>query len=274
MPALVKRPSEDQSNARQIVASVAGHPHIRGMTPAPTRIALLATALLLGAATLGCGFLSSALQTVNNLSAISDMTDLLGKSAQLTFTADYKLVDGSGTATVVQQPPNAAFLGKSGSFILTADALLWCSKSNGRTTCQRTPNSGGQVADAEHGAMMTAIGGGGFISTPMALSLLTAASVVPGVKVDKTKRAVAGVDGTCLKATGLPKDSNPRNVNPKEFTVCVADNGVLTTFIGTGTDDKSFGVELTSYRTTVDPKAFKPPAGAKIVNVDQLQPGN
>jgi hypothetical protein len=47
---------------------------------------------------------------------------------------------------------------------------------------------------------------------------------------------------------------------------------VLTTFIGTGTDDKSFGVELTAFRTTVDAKAFAPPAGAKIVDVTQLQP--
>ena len=242
------------------------------MTPAPTRVVLAAVALVLGAATLGCGFLSSAKQSVDNLSAISDISNLLGKSAQLTFTADYALVDGSGTATVVQQPPNAAFLAKNGRYILTAEALLMCTTANGSTTCQRTPNSGGSMGNAEQAAMLSAIGGGGFISTPMALALLTAASVVPGVKVDKSRRTVAGMDSTCLKAAGMPRDSDPKSVEPKEFTVCVADSGLLTTFIGTGTDDKSFGVELRAYRTTVDPKAFAPPAGAKIVNVDQLQP--
>jgi hypothetical protein len=47
---------------------------------------------------------------------------------------------------------------------------------------------------------------------------------------------------------------------------------VLTTFTGVGTDDKKIGVEMQKFVTTADPKSFVAPAGAKVVDVDTLEP--
>jgi hypothetical protein len=237
------------------------------MTRTLTRAAVVAAAIVLGAATLGCGFIANVGNAVDNLAAVGDLTDKLGKSASLTFTATYSLVDGSGTATVVQQPPKAAFAGKDGTFILTGDALLMCTGSPA-VTCQRAPNAGADQAPAEY---VSAVAGGGFISAPMAITMITAASVVPGVEIDESSREIAGLAGTCLRATGISSQAQAQGgVDLKELTVCVADNGVLTAFSGVGTDDSRIGVELHTYSTTVNQAAFAPPAGAKVVDVAEL----
>jgi hypothetical protein len=234
------------------------------------RIALVAAAVTLGAATLGCGLVSQVGNAVNNVKDVADLTDKLTASANLTFTAKYRLADGSGTATVVQQPPRAAYLGKDGRFILTDDAVYMCSGTGAKPTCQRAPYDPATQSKEDRAAYLAAVAGGGFISTPMAIALLGAAAIVPGVKIDKSTRQVAGLGGTCLHATGISKQTGPNNVELAELTVCVADNGVLTTFTGVGTDGSKIGVELAEYSPNVDPKAFVPPAGAKIVDVDHL----
>jgi hypothetical protein len=238
-----------------------------------SRVALVIAAAVVSAGTLGCGVVSKAKQAVENVSAISDLADKLGKSDQLTYTGTYKMDDGS-TATVVQEPPKAAFLGKSGRFILTQDALLLCSGTGGNVACQRSPNQNKVAASADQAAYVSAVAGGGFISAPMAVAVMTAAAVVPGTKIDKSEKKVAGVNSTCLHVTGIPADKDPNAVTAKEFTVCVGDNGVLTAFTGVGTDNKKIGVELTKFATKVDEKAFVAPAGAKIVDVQDLQPPN
>lgn len=238
-----------------------------------SRAVLVIAAAVVSAGTLGCGVVSKAKQAVENVSAISDLADKLGKSDQLTYTGTYKMDDGS-TATVVQEPPKAAFLGKSGRFILTQDALLLCSGTGRNVTCQRSPNQNKVAASADQAAYVSAVAGGGFISAPMAVAVMTAAAVVPGTKIDKSEKKVAGVKSTCLHVTGIPADKDPTAVTAKEFTVCVGDNGVLTTFTGVGTDNKKIGVELTTFSGKVDEKAFVPPAGAKIVDVQDLQTPN
>jgi hypothetical protein len=254
-----------------MVAAMMIKPHIDRMT-LRTRVFALAGVVVLGAASLGCGALSKAKQAVDNVSAISDLADKIGKSDKLTYTGEYQVQDGA-KATVVQQPPNAAFLGQDGRFILTDDHLFMCQGAGSKTTCQRSPNQNKAGATADQAAYMTAIAGGGFISAPMAVALMTAAAIVPGTKVDKSEKTIGGLKSTCLHVTGIPKDqADPDSVTAKEFTVCVGENGVLTTFSGVGTDDKKVGVELTKFSTTVDAKSFAPPAGAKIVDVENLTP--
>jgi hypothetical protein len=238
-----------------------------------SRAVVAIAAAALSAGTLGCGVVSKAKQAVENVSAISDLADKLGKSDQLTYTGTYKLDDGS-TATVVQEPPKAAFVGKQGRFILTADALLLCNGTGSKAVCQRSPNQNKVAASADQAAYVSAVAGGGFISAPMAVAVMTAAAVVPGTKIDKSEKRVGGVDSTCLHVTGIPADKDPNAVTAKEFTVCVGDNGVLTTFSGVGTDNKKIGVELSTFIGKVDEKAFVAPAGAKIVDVQDLQPPN
>jgi hypothetical protein len=238
-----------------------------------SRAVVAIAAAALGAGTLGCGVVSKAKQAVENVSAISDLAGKLGQSDQLTYTGTYKLDDGS-TATVVQEPPKAAFVGKQGRFILTEDSLLLCNGTGSKTACQRSPNQNKVGATADQAAYVSAVAGGGFISAPMAVAVMTAAAVVPGAKIDKSEKRIAGVDSTCLRVTGIPADKDPNAVTAKEFTVCVGDNGVLTTFSGVGTDDKKVGVELTKFSGKVDQKAFVPPAGAKIVDVQDIQAPN
>jgi hypothetical protein len=241
------------------------------MTRILTRAAVVAAAVVLGAATLGCGFIANVGNAVDNLAAVGDLTDKLTRSANLTFTARYSLVDASGTATVVQEPPRAAYTGADGTFILTAEALYMCT-TNVPATCQRAPNSMEGKAPVDYAAYATAVAGGGFISAPMAITMIGAASIVPGVEIETSAREIAGLDGTCLRATGIssPEQAGAGNTELTELTVCVADNGVLTAFSGTGTDGSRVGVELTNYSATVDPAAFAPPAGAKVVDVPAL----
>ncbi|GAA0730207.1 hypothetical protein GCM10010199_45340 [Dactylosporangium roseum] len=239
-----------------------------------SRILSVATASVLGAGMLGCGLINQVKQTVDNVSAISDLADRLGKSGQLTFTAEYKTDDGSAT-TVVQQPPKAAYLGKEGRFILTENTLLSCSGPANKTVCHKSPVQPGQLSSADRAAHLSAVAGGGFISTEMALALMTAAAVVPGVKIAQNTATIAGQKSDCLDVTGIPRDSDPNAVTAQEFHVCVAENGLLTRFKGVGTDDKQLGVELTKYSEQVDPQAFVVPRGAKIIEgTTPPAPGN
>lgn len=235
-----------------------------------TRIATIAAAVALGAATLGCGLVSQVGNAVNNVKDVADLTDKLTASANLTFTAKYRLADGGGTTTVVQQPPRAAYLGKDARLILTDDAVYMCSGTGAKATCQRAPYDPAALGQADQAAYVTAVAGGGFISTPMAIALLGAAAITPNVQIEKSAKNVAGLAGTCLRATNISKQTGPNNVELAELNVCVADNGVLTVFTGVGTDGSKIGVELADYSTGVDPKSFVPPAGAKIVDVDHL----
>jgi hypothetical protein len=242
------------------------------MTRILIRVATLAAAAALCASTLGCGVIANVSNAVDNLTEVADLSEKLTASANLTYTAGYKLLDGTGEATVIQQPPQAAFIGKDGRFILTTDSLLICSGTGAKTTCQRTPNTNGSMPSADQAAYMTAVAGAGFISTPMAVALMGAASIVPSVNITKSTQDIAGLASTCLRATGISsaQQAGQGNVDMQEATVCVADNGVLTKFAGVGTDGSHIGVQLASYSTDVDPKSFAPPKGAKITDVDQL----
>jgi len=228
------------------------------------RILTAAVATVLGAGLLGCGVINQVKQTVDNVSAIGKLADRLGKSGDLTFTADYKTDDGT-TTTVVQQPPKAAYLGKDSRFILTEQALYTCTGPAKKVVCQKHAVQTGQLSPGDRASYLSAVAGGGFVNTEMALALMTAASVVPGVKVAETTATVAGQKSDCLDVTGIPQDGQPNSVTAKEFHVCVAENGLLTRFKGVGTDDKPIGVELTKYSEKVDAQAFVPPKGAQII---------
>ncbi|MFG2038285.1 hypothetical protein [Dactylosporangium sp. NPDC048998] len=240
------------------------------MNRTASRLLATATAIVLGAGALGCGVLGKVKQAVDNVSAISKLSDRLGKSGELTFTAEYKNIDGSKddgkTTTVVQQPPKAAYLGTEGRFILTDDTLYNCAgKPGAKLVCHKSPVQTGQLSKSDQATYLSAVAGGGFVNAEMALALMTAAAVVPGVKIVESTATIAGQKSDCLDVTGIPRDADPNAVTAKEFHVCVSENGLLTRFKGVGTDDKPLGVELTKYSDKVDPQAFVPPKGAQII---------
>jgi hypothetical protein len=235
------------------------------------RILAVSTATLLGVGTLGCGFVQNAIDTANTLSEFSDR---LGKAAQLTYTAEYAFTGAEGATgttkvTLVQKPPNTAFISGSSRMIFTAEHLIMCDKQGGRVECQRTPNPGGAVTDT---GLVSGVAGPGFVTPELALGLVAAAALLPGTDVATSEKKIAGQDSLCANVTGIeaPQDEGPNQEMLQDFSVCVTTAGVLASFSGTANTGDKVALELVSFSTKANAKAFAPPAGAKVVDVTAI----
>ncbi|HEX6870539.1 MAG TPA: hypothetical protein VF163_05525 [Micromonosporaceae bacterium] len=243
------------------------------MTSRISRVLVAAVATTLAAGSLGCGLINQAKDIVGTAQVLSDFADRLGKASKLTYTAEYKTSSGD-KVTMVQQPPNSAFLGKSGRFIFTADSMYLCSTEQKALTCQKSPIQGANAGAANAG-LVAGVTGPGFITPELALGLIAAAAFVPGAKVEQSEKTIAGEDSLCATASGLEAAASPGDKDaPKDFSVCVTEAGILASFSGTSTTGEKVSIELTKYSTSADASAFEPPAGAKIVDVTQIQPSS
>ncbi len=241
-----------------------------------THVAVVTLATALAAGTFGCGLLSKAKDIADTAKVLSDFSDRLGKAATLTYTGEYKVTGGETgdppTVTLVHQPPNSAFISPTGRFIVTSDFLYFCSTEKTVMTCQKEPNSA-STADTTDAGFIAGIAGPGFVTPELAIGLIAAAILVPGATVSQSSRTIAGQSSLCATASGLDKAASPGDKEaPRDFTVCVTDSGVLSSFSGTTVDGQQASIELTNYATTADPSAFAPPEGAKVVDVTQIQP--
>jgi len=231
-------------------------------------IAALAVTLAVGA--MGCGLISKAKQVVGTAKILSDFGDRLQNGEKLTYTATYDVVDGD-PVTLTQQPPNSAYIGKSGRFIFTPTAMYLCDIEDKVLTCQKSTPTGTTV-DASDSGLVAGVAGDAFVSPALALGLIAAAILVPGARVSESNKTIAGQSSRCATASNLDAAASPGDTSaPRDFTVCITDGGALASFTGTDTSGKKLGMVMTSYSTTVDAKSFQPPAGAKIVDVDQIQ---
>ncbi|GAA1746326.1 hypothetical protein GCM10009681_16830 [Luedemannella helvata] len=227
--------------------------------------------MVAGAATLvvalGCGVINQAKDLVDNVATLGDFADRLGKAQNLTYTAKYDLAgQGEDVAhlTMAQQPPNTVFLGKEGRYLSLADATYVCDVKDGGTTCTRSPSTATAGAD---GSALAGAAGGTFVSPELALGLVLAASVVPGVTVSKSEKTIAEQDVLCANVTGLEAAADAGTTDGlRDFSVCITDNGVLASFAGTLQNGEAAKVEMTSYSTKADPKLFELPKGARIVD--------
>jgi hypothetical protein len=241
------------------------------MTPRIPRVVTVALAVALAAGSLGCGVLDQAKDFADNVSALSEFADRLGKAQTLTYTAEYATEDGS-TVTLVQEPPNTAYLAKDSQFIFTSSAIYLCGTEANVMTCQKSPNNSSTMDTGDSG-LAAGVGGPGFITPELALGLIIAASIVPGATVTQSDETIAGQDSKCATASGLENAAEEGDTEvPKEFKVCVTDAGILASFSATSSAGEEKAIELTKYSDTADPSAFEPPAGAKIVDVTQIQP--
>ena len=220
-----------------------------------TRVLRAAAALAATAALVGCGAIREATQAADTVTAVGDLAESLGNSDTLTYTADYRLADGS-TTTAVQQPPDTAFIGRSGRFVSTPQRLVMCDAKN---VCQSGVNRTGEL-DITNAGLVPAAAGAGFVTAPIVLPLFAPSAITEGTTVHKSTRTIAGQRSTCLKVDGK-----------RRFTVCVTDAGLLASFKGDLDHEQTADIELTRYATAVDPQAFTVPAGFQVVNVDQLQ---
>jgi hypothetical protein len=243
------------------------------MTSRTTRVLVTTLAVALAATAFGCGLLSKAKNVAQTAAVLSDFADRLGKAQTLTYTAEYT-VTGGDKVTLVQQPPNAAFIGKTGRFIFTKDFMYLCDTEDSVLTCQKSPSNSDNVNSSDS-AFVAGIAGPGFVTPELALGLILAAALVPGATVTKSERTIAGEHSLCAKASGLEAAASPGDTEaPKDFEVCVTDAGVLSSFNGTITNGQHAAIELSSFSLTADPNAFIPPADAKIVDVNQIQIGS
>jgi hypothetical protein len=243
---------------------------IRGTRRPVSRVILAVLATALAAATVGCGLVNKARDLADTAKVLSDFADRLGKASQLTYTADYQVTGGS-TVTLVQQPPNSAFLTKSGRFIVTSDFIYLCGTTNGATTCQKAPHQSSGV-NAGDGGLVEGITGRGFITPEMAVGLIAAAAFAPGASVSQSEKIIAGEHSLCATATGLDSAASPgASGAPRDFTVCLTDEGILSSFSGTDTSGQTVEIQLTRYSAEVDQAAFAPPAGATVTNVNQIE---
>lgn len=241
------------------------------MTSRTSRVLVTTMATVLGAASLGCGLVGQAQNLVDTAQVLSDFADRLGKAATLTYTAQYRVTDGDNV-TLVQQPPNSAFVGKSGSFIFTKEYMYVCGEEKGVATCQRTPNNAPDVGAADTG-VVAGVTGAGFVTPEIALGLIAAAAFVPGAKVSTSETTIAGEKSLCANATNLEAAASEGDKDaPKDFSVCVTETGILASFSGTTANGQKAEIELIRYSATADPKALAPPAKAKIVDVTALEP--
>lgn len=241
-----------------------------GMTFPASKIVTVTAGVAVAVTLLGCGVISQVKQAASTITTISDLAQKLGNADKLTFTAEYKLSDGS-VASVVQQPPNSAYIGKGGRFIVTPEAFYLCDTQNGAMSCQKSANTSGSL-DTANAGLIPSVAGAGFVSAPIALALLTAASISPGAKVEKTERKIAGQSSTCLKVSGIKGDNDPNTSDVRDFSACVTDSGLLSSFSGELNNGEKASIEMTRYSGSADARAFAPPAGAEVVDVDKLQP--
>jgi hypothetical protein len=251
------------------------------MTTRMSRVFTGALALVLIVGVLGCGFINQAKNLVDTAGVLSNFADRLGKASTLTFTADYKVSgeDKNGkakkepTVKLVQQPPNAAFVTDDGRFIFTSDFTYLCSTEKGTMTCQKTPNQAPDVTAADAG-LISGVAGPFFVTPEIALGLIAAAAFVPGAKVNQSDKTIGGQKSLCADVTNLesagstPGDSEALH----DFSVCVTEDGVLSSFSGSLKNGESAKVELVSYSADADKAAFAPPSGAKIVETGATPP--
>jgi hypothetical protein len=244
-------------------------------TRTAARLAVVSTAVALGAASLGCGIIQNVVDTANTL---GEFGDRLGKAAELTYTAEYTVADGPNVVRA-QQPPNAAFIAGNERVIFTGDSLIMCANNK---ECQRAPVPGGPAVRAEDAGLIAGVTGPGFMTPELALGLIAATALVPGTDVDTSEEEYAGEDSLCATVTGVAEgmaqledgtvdESVAESAESLDnFIVCVTEAGVLAAFSGTTVDGKTSGMELVKFDTSVNPAALAPPKGAKVVDVTQL----
>jgi hypothetical protein len=229
------------------------------MLPAPSRlIARLAAALVL-AGTAACDGGDAETGLLNNLAARLD------RAGELTFTAEYRLGDGS-TAVLAQaqQPRRAAYLYAGGRSVSTETQLATCQTGSGGSRCTLTapPSPGNEpaldlLATVAADGVLTASPSAGTGSpagmvTPAAALRLVSAAVRDGATVTRLDNTIAGEPATCVGVHGSTG-----------FTTCVTESGLLGSFTGT-VNGSVVTFELTSFTSDVKPDVFALPPGATV----------
>ena len=221
-----------------------------------------AATLILGSL-VGCGLLGAAKKLASNAVLLGNLSEKLTAAEKLTYKAVYKASDGT-TDTIEQAPPKVAYLSSDSDWIFTGDTIYSCDTESGSLSCTKTVDT--DTADPDDAAL-AGLGAGGFFTGGLGIALLAAALIVPQTNVKTSNKTIAGLGGTCVDVTGIQQDTDDSDGDIVAFSMCVADNGIVTDFEGTDSTGKKTGITLQKYSTSVDSSAFQPPAGATITDL-------
>ncbi|WP_329108783.1 hypothetical protein OG792_09100 [Micromonospora sp. NBC_01699] len=235
------------------------------MTSSRGRVAgLLVSLTAVVALGAGCGVISTVQNAVDTAGALSEFADRLGKAAELTYTAEYRLVGAEQTSiTLAQQPPRSVLVNGDGRLVTTPEFMIICDG----TECQQAPNNASAGPDA---AVVAGVAGPGFVTPELALGLVAAAAIVPNTDVDTSEKRIAGQDSLCADVTGIKDPQGGTDELLQDFSVCVTESGVLASFSGNSNTGERVSLELVKFTESVDEKLFAPPAGANLVDVTGL----
>jgi hypothetical protein len=233
------------------------------MTPRMRMATYVTAGTLIVATTVGCGLLSTAKKLAGNAVLIGNLSEKITNAEKLTYKAVYKASDGT-TDTIDQAPPKVAYLSSDSDWIFTGSVIYSCSSDNGALSCTKDEVTSTDDADAS----LAGLGAGGFFTGGLGITLLAAALVVPQTNVKTSNQKIAGLNGTCVDVSGVTTDSTSDDITG--FTMCVADNGVVTNFQGIYGSGKKDGITLQSFSTSVDASAFQLPAGATVTDLGAI----
>jgi hypothetical protein len=186
-----------------------------------------------------------------------------------TYTAIFR-TDQGDTITVVKQPPQAAFVGSSGRFIVATDHVYACT-AQAAPTCRRARHSNGSfVITVGNDNLVTDAIGPDFFSADLSPFAIANLEYLSGnYTITQSDRTLAGLPSLCAAAVRKPgTDTNL----PTGWTLCVAASGLITSGRiplprGSNQGESFATFELTTFTTTTDPSQFQLPTNATVVDI-------
>jgi len=205
-----------------------------------------AVTLVLASLVAGCGP-DDATALVNDLAARMDRT------SELTFTAEYRLADGtSAVIAQAQDPRRAAYTHGSGKVVLTDDRMAQCRTGVAATTRMRCVLTTPSTPAADPVLDILSRTEGASLVSPVAVVRRLTTAIEEGATVTRHDATIAGTAAKCVGVHGSAG-----------FTACLTEDGLLGSFAGI-VDGVQVDIELVRYERTTDGAAFELPAGAEV----------
>jgi hypothetical protein len=182
---------------------------------------------------------------------LNDLATRVDRSGDRTYTAEYRLDDGSQAVLAqAQEPRRAAYVHQGGKAVFTETELAQCREITGGNRCTLTaPPSPGTDPAVD---LLAAAGPTERMVSPSDALRLVSGAALDGATITRYEQRIAGEQSTCVGVHGAAG-----------LSACLTAEGLLSSFTGT-VDGRVVSFELTSYAATADAATFALPAGAEI----------
>jgi hypothetical protein len=181
-----------------------------------------------------------------------------------TYTAIFR-TDRGDTITVVKQPPQAAFIGSSGRFIVATEHVYACT-AQAAPTCRRARHSNGSfVITVGNDNLVTDAIGPDFFSADLSPFAIANLEYFSGnYTITQSDQTLASLPSLC--ATAVRKPGTDTSL-PTGWTLCVATSGLITSGRIPLAGGSFATFELTTFTSTADPSQFQLPINATVVDI-------